>query len=68
MHGFKTVREYMKLYDLIVIDYNHIRIEYPFNSDLINLIFSHNFLYYLYIHINNDHLYCKFIKKNKSII
>jgi hypothetical protein len=52
----------MILYDLIVIDYNQIRIEY------IDLIFFCTFLYSPYIPINRGHLNCKFIKRNNIIM
>jgi hypothetical protein len=48
----------MKLYGLIIINYNQI-----FNSDLI-----YSSLIHFYILINSDNLNCKFIERNKNII
>jgi hypothetical protein len=58
------VGESMGLYDMIVIDYNQIRIEYI--QFWFDLIFFYIFLYSPYIPISMDDLYCKFIKINKS--
>jgi hypothetical protein len=57
------VKEYMKLYDLIIIksELN------TFNPDLIDLIVFHTFLYAPHISINKNYLYCKFIKRNKNL-